>query len=523
MPDSAPTSVTVKLSDLPSSGLHAVKVGDEEVLLAQVDGEIFALQGKCPHAGAPLEKGVLSSHRLVCPWHHACFDVRSGQLLEPPALDDLKRYRVERSEGEVRVFLAELPNPERPQPAPDERTFLMVGGGAAGEVCAQTLRRQGFGGRVVVLSADAQAPYDRTSLSKKVLAGQADPDSLPLKDEDWYAQNDVELRLNSVVEKVNVEAREVQLAGGETLAYDGLLFATGGVPRTLDVPGADLGNIVVLRTPQDVDWITDRLNQAKNVVIVGSSFIGLEAASSLRTRGDWNVTVVGQEDVPFESTLGEAVGRYFQGLHEAHGVTFKLGAEVERFEGERDVRAVVLRGGERLDADLVLLGVGVRPATGALPGDLLTERGEITVDARMRAAPNLYAAGDVTRFPGPQTDEPIHVEHWRVAQQHGRAAAMNLLGSGTDYAGVPYFWTFHYGQNLRYSGHAEGWDETVTWGDVDQGEFLVFYVKDGRVRAAAGLKRDTALAAAEELLRLDRMPSPQELRAGEFDLAGLLR
>lgn len=514
---------TVKLSELPNSGLHAVRIGEEEVLLAQVDGEVFALQAKCPHAGAPLEKGVLSGHRLVCPWHHACFDVRGGELLEPPALDDLKRYQVTRTDDEIRVTLAELPGPERPQPAPDERTFVVVGGGAAGEACAQTLRRQGFGGRVVMLSAGEEAPYDRTALSKKYLAGQAGSDQLPLRAGDWYDRNDVELRLNTAVEKVDVEAREVHLAGGETLPYDGLLFATGGVPRSLDVPGADLGNILVLRTPQDVGRIIARLPQATNIVIVGSSFIGLEAASSVRTRGDWNVTVVGQEDVPFESTLGGAVGQYFQKLHEEHGVTFRLGAEVERFEGDGDVRAVILKGGERLDADLVLVGIGVRPATGALPKELLTGRGEIKVGADMRAAPNLYAAGDITRFPDPQTGDPIHVEHWRVAQQHGRAAAMNLLGAGTDYAGVPYFWTFHYGQNLRYAGHAEGWDETVTWGDVARGEFAVFYVKGGRVRAAAGVKRDTALAAAEELLRLDRMPSPRELRAGEFDLAGRLR
>ena len=523
MPDSAPTSVTVKLSDVPNSGLHAIEVGGEKVLLAEVDGEVYAMQAKCPHAGALLEKGVLSGHRLVCPWHHACFDVRGGQLLEPPALEDLKRYEVTRSGDEVRVTLAQLPNPERPRPAPDGRSFVIVGGGAAGEACAQTLRRQGFGGRVTVLSADAAPPYDRTNLSKRYLAGKAGADSLPLRAGDWYAQNDVALRLNAAVERVDPGARELRLAGGETLAYDGLLFATGGVPRELKVPGADLGNVLTLRTLGDVDRILDRLSQVKNIVIVGSSFIGLEVAASLRTRGDWNVSVVGQEEVPFGGTLGAEVGRYIQKLHEEHGVTFKLNAEVERFEGAGDLNAVVLKGGERLPADLVLLGIGVRPATGPLPRELLSDHGEVTVDARMRAAPNLYAAGDITRFPDAQTGDPIHVEHWRLAQQHGRTAALNLLGSDEAYAGVPYFWTFHYGQNLRYSGHAERWDETVTWGDVAKGEFVVFYARGGQVRAAAGLKRDTALAAVEELLRLERMPGVEELRAGEFDLAARLR
>lgn len=528
MPDHQPSPDPAQVAvSLQEGQMQAVEVGQTQVLLVRVEGELRAFQAHCPHHGAPLAEGVLSGTRLVCPWHHACFDLREGTLLEPPALDSLTRYRV-RLEGET-AWIDPAPQ-EPPSPAPpagsDPRTLVIVGGGAAGQAAAEELRRQGFAGRVVLVSVEAELPYDRPHLSKEFLAegieaeaqphshGGSEPahshqeeppaeggghphphghGSLALREEGFYLSLGLELKLGQPVTRLDAQTRQIELGSSEVLFYDAALLATGGVARRLEVPGADLVGVYTLRSLDDARRLVAGAGQAKQVVIIGAGFIGMEAAASLRA-GGLEVTVVAPDPVPLKKVLGERVGRALQGLHENHGVRFRLGVKVTGLEGAGRVKAVGLEGGERLPADLVLVGIGIRPATGFVQNLALAPDGSLPVEASLRAAEGLWAAGDIARFPGPQSGEAIRVEHWRVAQQQGRLAARAMLGQAVRYQGVPFFWTEHFGLTLNYVGHAERWEQELFWGDPQGLDFVAFYAQAGRVLAVAGINRDRDLA-----------------------------
>jgi apoptosis-inducing factor 3 len=514
-------------SDLGDGEMKEVSAGDTRILLARVGGEFHAVGATCPHYGAPLAEGALCGTRVVCPWHHACFDVTTGALTEPPALDSLPRYEVRVEDGRV---LARVPDEAEDRVPPrmsrrdssDARLFVILGAGAAGYAAAQTLREDGFRGRIALVTREDRAPYDRPNLSKDYLQGQAEPEWMPLRAEEFYREHDIGLLCGHEVTRVNADAKTVTFSSGDTLAYDALLVATGGAARRLNIPGSDLKNVCLLRGFSDADSVIETAGRSKRVVVVGSSFIGMEAAASLRARG-LDVTVVAPSREPFEATLGPEVGALFRRVHEEQGVKFKLGAVVYRFEGTSSVEAVTLEGGERIEADMVLVGVGVHPATGFLEGVTLNEDGSVVVDAHMRAADSLYAAGDIANFPDPRTGERVRIEHWRTAQQQGRVAAHNMAGRRTAFDGVPFFWTRQFGTGLLYVGHASRWDEIIYSGDVAAQDFIAFYVKDGRVLAAAGVNRDRDMAALEELFRLNLMPEADELRGGTTDFAALLR
>lgn len=513
-------------SDLRAGEMKEVSAGGTRILLARVGDEYHAVGATCPHYGAPLAEGALCGTRVVCPWHHACFDVTTGGLAEPPALDSLPRYEVRVEGGRV---LARVPDEAKDRVPPrmarrdgsDARLFVILGAGAAGYAAAQTLREDGFRGRVALVTREDRAPYDRPNLSKDYLQGNAEPEWMPLRAEEFYKEHDIELLCGREVTRVDAAAKTVTFYGGDTLAYDALLVATGGSPRRLNIPGSDLRNVCLLRSFSDADIVIETARRSQHCVVVGASFIGMEAAASLRARG-LDVTVVAPSREPFETTLGPEVGALFRRAHEAQGVSFKLGSIVYRFEGTSVVEAVTLEGGERIEADMVLAGVGVHPATGFLAGVTLDEGGAVVVDAHMRAADGLYAAGDIASFPDPRTGERVRIEHWRTAQQQGRVAAHNMAGRGTAFDGVPFFWTRQFDTGLLYVGHAPRWDEIIYQGDVAAQDFLAFYVKDGRALAAAGVNRDRDMAAVEELIRLNLMPGADELKGGATDFAGLL-
>jgi NADPH-dependent 2,4-dienoyl-CoA reductase/sulfur reductase-like enzyme/nitrite reductase/ring-hydroxylating ferredoxin subunit len=515
------------VSDLMDGEMKEVSADGTRVLLARVEGEFHAVGATCPHYGAPLAEGALSGTRVVCPWHHACFDVTTGGLEEPPALDALPRYEVRVEGGRVFARVPEAaddrvtPRMSRRDPS-DARLFVILGAGAAGYAAAQTLREDGFRGRVVVVTREDRAPYDRPNLSKDYLAGKAEPEWMPLRAEEFYKEHDIELLLGREVTRVDAAAKTVTFEGGDTLAYDALLVATGGAARRLNIPGSDLKNICLLRGFADADSVVETAARSSRVVVVGASFIGMEAAASLRARG-LDVTVVAPSREPFESTLGPEVGALFRRVHEERGVKFKLGSIVYRFEGAHAVEAVTLESGERIDADMVLAGVGVHPATGFLEGVNLHADGGVLVDAHMRAAVGLYAAGDIACFPDPRTGERVRIEHWRTAQQQGRVAAHNMAGRPNTFDGVPFFWTRQFDTGLLYVGHASRWDEIIYTGDVAAQDFLAFYVRGGRAVAVAGVNRDRDMAALEELFRLNLMPGAGELRSRAMDFAALLR
>ncbi len=517
-----------RVQDLQDGEMKEVVLGEAKLVLARVKGKFYALHAECTHYGGPLAEGALNGQRVVCPWHQAAFDLTTGELAEPPALDVPSCFRVRVAGDEVYIELPDKLEPRRVPPMvkrdrAEGRTFVILGAGAAGNAAAETLRQAGFQGRVVLLTQEQRVPYDRPNLSKGYLSGEAGPDSLPWRDEKFYQEYDIELLLGRRATGVDAAQKKVALADGASLGYDALLLATGSVPRTLEVPGGRLENVFTLRTPEDADRIVAASQPGARVVCVGASFIGLEAAASLTKRG-LAVTVVGRGAVPFQRQLGPEFGNLFRQVHEEQGVAFRLGHQVNRLEGDGRVRRVVLDNGEALEAEAVVVGVGVKPATAFLQGLPLEADGSVRVDRYLQAQEGVFAAGDLASFPDWRTGELVRIEHWRLAEQHGRTAAQNMAGSRTPFTGVPFFWSDHFDVMLQYVGYAREWDELIIHGELAARNFVAFYLQGERVLAAAGLQHDRQLAALSELMRLDRMPSPQELRQNrEFDFLARLK
>ena len=492
---------------LPEGAMREIEADGSKLLLTRLDGAIHAVSATCPHAGGPLGQGARRGNKIVCPWHKAAFCLRTGKVLEPPALDPLDRFTATVTDG--RIQLAPAEPAAAPQPQADRRCFVLVGAGAAGAMAAQTLREEGFGGRIVMLDQVNRVPYDRTVLSKYALSGEKGAEKSPLQSQAFYQQHRIE-RLTATITGLDPAARRITCADGTELGYDAALVATGGVPTEPPFPGAELPGVFVLRSRADADAILAQAERSSRAVVLGGSYIGMEVAASLRERG-LEVTVVGREDVPMAKQLGPEIGRALQAMHERQGVQFRLGCTVTELQGEVAVSGVLLEGGDVLPADLVVAGYGVRPATSCLSSLPLNDDGSVSVDAQLRVADGLFAAGDIARFPGGGDGPALRVEHWRVAEQHGRVAALNMLGKTTDYTAPPVFWTIQYLKRVDYIGHAASWDEIVLHGDLEAPEFLGYFVKDGTVAAAAGMGRDGDTAALALLFEQRRDWTAAEL------------
>ena len=351
-------SLGIPLSSLPEGAMLQGHADGEAVLLVRRDGELFALGAFCTHYGAPLAEGLLVGDTIRCPWHHACFSLRAGRVLRAPARDPLPRWRVEEASGVayVREKLEEAATPVLPDQQGMPGSVVIVGGGAAGNAAAETLRREGYAGRITMLSADRDLPCDRPNLSKNYLAGTAPEDWIPLRTAEFYAERAIDIYLDVRVASIDVEARQVVLEDGVRHSFDALVLATGAHPVRLDIPGANLGHVHYLRTVADSRRLVAAALTAKSAIVIGSSFIGLEVAASLRAR-DIDVHVVGREAIPMEPVLGPKVGAFIRAVHEDHGVTFHLGTTATAI----DEAGVTLANGERLEADLVVIGIGVRP------------------------------------------------------------------------------------------------------------------------------------------------------------------
>jgi NADPH-dependent 2,4-dienoyl-CoA reductase/sulfur reductase-like enzyme/nitrite reductase/ring-hydroxylating ferredoxin subunit len=469
-------------------------VGDEAVLLVRSGTEIFAVDAYCSHYHGPLAEGLVAGADIRCPWHHACFDLRTGEAVRAPALAAIAVWKVEH-QGD-RIFVRE----KQAQPKPNVKgavdvpgRIVIVGGGAAGFAAAEMLRRQDYRGSIVMLSQDAVAPVDRPNLSKDYLAGSAPEDWLPLRPDDFYAGANIDLRLNTEVTSIDTKTRRVVLAGGEAVAYDRLLLATGAEPVRLPIPGADQPHVHVLRSLADSRAIIGLAGGARRAIVIGASFIGLEAAAALRAR-DVEVHVVGLEQRPMERVLGPQMGDFVRSLHEEHGVIFHLGDTVTAIDGKR----ATLKSGGVLEADVVVVGVGVRPRLAlAEKAGLAVDRG-VTVNAYLETSvPGVYAAGDIARWPDPHTGENIRVEHWVVAERQGQTAARNMLGQREVFDAVPFFWSQHYDVPINYVGHAEKWDQIEVDGSIAGKDCLLRYKSGGRVLAVASIYRDTASLEAE--------------------------
>ncbi len=482
------------LASLAQGEGRTVEIGDTKILLVR-DGELVHAYGAaCPHAGAPLGEGAICDGRIVCPWHKASFEICTGALLEPPALDPLTRYPVLVEDGRVMVSIeAVAPLPQH-QDDDDTRCMLIVGAGAAGTAAACALREFGFSGRVVLLGAEPGDPYDRTALSKFVLQGAMPPDqATPLREAAFYRAHRIE-RLHDEAVGLDRDARRLSLRGGRFLDYHQMLIATGGTPRPLPVPGGDRPGVHTLRSREDATAILDRIaGDATHVVIAGASFIGLEAASALRER-QIPTTVVSPDEVPFRAQFGSRIGAMFRRLHEGHGVRFLGGRRLAGIEGDPAVSGVVLDDGQRLPATLVLVGLGIAPASGFATGLRTTEDGGIIVDASMRAAPGIFAAGDVARFPI-GAHEQVRVEHWRVAQQQARIAAAGMLGRIARLEQPPFFWTYHYGKRYEYFGLSQELDRVDVEGDLEAGDFLARLIRHDEIVGIVACGREAETAA----------------------------
>jgi NADPH-dependent 2,4-dienoyl-CoA reductase/sulfur reductase-like enzyme/nitrite reductase/ring-hydroxylating ferredoxin subunit len=478
----------VALSSAADGQILLGHVQGEPVILVRRGAELFAIGAACTHYGGPLASGLVVGETVRCPWHHACFSLRTGEALRAPALDPVSCWRVEQRDGKAFVRgKLDVVGPRTPGSAPAmPASVVIVGGGAAGNAAAETLRREGYAGRITVLSADESVPYDRPNLSKNYLAGNAPEAWIPLRSPEFYRDRDIDLKLGARVTAIDTANRQVRLADGNHHVYDALLLATGAEPARLALPGGDLPHVHYLRTLADCRALIARASESKQAVVIGASFIGLEVAASLRAR-DIEVRVVGRETCPMEKILGTEVGSFIRNLHEAHGVVFHLGTSPVAIDG----RGLTLQGGERLPADLVVIGVGVRPSIAlAEQAGLVIDRG-VTVDEYLETSVRgIYAAGDIARWPDRLTGARIRVEHWVVAERQGQAAARNILGRRERFDAVPFFWTEQYDFSLAYVGHAAPFDTTRIDGQLAARDCTISFQRAGRTLAIAVVGRD---------------------------------
>ena len=499
----------IDAAQVADGAMLAGHVGDDAVLLVRTGGRCVAIGATCTHYGGPLAEGMLHGDGTIsCPWHHARFSLSTGVAVGPPAIDPLPCWRVEESAGRVRVLArqappaATLPNARR-SGAPG--SVVIVGAGAAGVIAADTLRREGYDGPITIVDGDADAPVDRPNLSKDYLAGNAPEEWMPMRPASFFSERRIEIRRGARAVQLDVAGKRVRLDDGEDLGYGALLLATGASPIRLSLPTTGRLPLLTLRTLGDSRAIiraAEAAGSGGRVVVIGASFIGLEVAASLRTRG-LEVHVVAPETRPLERVLGPAIGDWIRQVHEEHGVIFHLGQKPRELADD----AVVLESGDRLPAAFVVAGVGVRPNVElAEQAGLAVDRGILVDEWFAASAPGVFAAGDVARYPDLPSGERIRVEHWVAAERQAQTAARNMLGARERFAAAPFFWSAHYDAAISYVGHAERWDDIQVDGSLEGRDCRVAYRLGGKTLAVATVGRDRASLEAEAAI--ESAPAP---------------
>jgi len=494
----------VPAKDVAEGHLLAGHVGGEAVVVARVDGDVFAIGGSCTHYHGPLGEGLLVGHTVRCPWHHGHFCLRTGEALAGPPIDPVAVWKVEERDGKIFVSdAAEAKNPKPKAAGKGPRRILIAGGGAGGFAAAEMLRRHGYDGALSLVSADADAPYDRPNCSKDFLAGEAPAEWMPLREDGWYKDHDIDLKLKTEITKLDLGAGSASLKAGAELKFEALVLALGAEPQRPPIPGFDHPKVFTLRSLKDAEAIAAAAKGAHRVAIVGASFIGLEVAASLKHLG-LDVHVVAPEAIPLARVLGDEVGQWIRGLHEKKGVVFHLGRKVQGFQDGK----LGLDNGETIEADFIVAGTGVKPRTALAEAAGLKVDNGVVVDRWLRAsADNVYAVGDLARFPDADTGKLIRVEHWVHAERQGQHVARLLLGDDAPFNDTPFFWSAHEGTTISYVGHADEFDKPRIDGSLEKEDAVICFAKDGRDLAMATVGRDLAALKAGRTFEKQAKPA----------------
>ncbi|XP_078404056.1 apoptosis-inducing factor 3-like [Cetorhinus maximus] len=510
------------VTEMEDGEMREVEIKNHKVLLIKNNGEFSAIGHLCSHYGSPLVKGVLSHGRVRCSRHGACFNIKTGDIEEFPCVDGLQSFKVEVQDGKVILFISSkvLELNKRTQDmvtrSPGNKgAILLIGGGPASLICAETLRQEGYKGRVILATKEMHLPYDRPKLSKNL---NSQVENILLRKPEFYSTYGIEVLTNKEATSVNTKNRKVRFKDGTTQQYDNLLIATGSVPRMLDCPGADLKNVCLLRTPEDANKI-DELATGKGVIIVGSSFIGMEVAAYLAEKAK-SVSVIGTSEVPYQNVLGMEIGKAIMKMFEQEAIKFYMLDHVTELRGEDGLlKEVVLASGKVLPTDICVVGIGVTPATSFLRGSPIKtdSKGTVVVDQFMQTSvAKVFAAGDITSFPLPlQNNQRVNIGHWQLAHMQGHVAALNMQKKNTGINTVPFFWTHFFGKSFRYAGYGTGYEEVIFQGNIGELKFVAFYIKEDKVVAVASLNYDPVVAQVAEVLASGKTISKTEAQAGD--------
>ena len=475
----------VELSQLTENQPFPGHFEGEPVILVRQGDHVSALAATCTHYGGPLAEGVVVDNTIRCPWHHARFNVRTGEAEGAPALNPVSCFQVVRQGSTVAITGKKevdfrVACPQNPS------SIVIIGAGAAGAACADMLRTKGYRGPVTLVAKEQPSPVDRPNLSKDYLAGSAPEEWIPLRTPGYYRSIGVDLVMGNPAVRLHPEAHKVSLQDGRTLTYGALLLATGAEPRSLSIKGGNLPHVHCLRSLTDSKAIIAKAQQARSCVVIGSSFIGLEVAASLRSRGR-EVTIISQDSVPLEKVLGRELGQFVQKLHEQHGVRFLTSARPQAILAGR----VEIDHGRSVDADLIVLGLGVLPRTSlADEAGIQIDNGVIVDEMLRTSAPDVFAAGDIARYPEPISAEQTRIEHWVVAERQGQSVAQSMLGIGRPFRQTPFFWGQHYDVQISYVGHASKWDSCEIEGDLDRHNAYAVYRRNDKILAVATIGQD---------------------------------
>jgi NADPH-dependent 2,4-dienoyl-CoA reductase/sulfur reductase-like enzyme/nitrite reductase/ring-hydroxylating ferredoxin subunit len=488
-----------KRSDYEEGKLHGIEHGDELILVTKTQKGLCVCGGECPHYGAPLHEGSLEGTTLTCPWHNARFDVESGKVLDPPALDDLETYRVE---GDEELSVTGKTEPRIPRPGSlSEKRFVLVGAGASANAAAEMLRREGFDGHITLITSEKDKPYDRTIISKGLISGAMPEKLLRLRGDKFYKELKIDIQTGLTVTEVDGDNRTVICENGKNFEGDAILLATGGMPKKLDVPGIDSADVYTVRSAEGARKIKKEIKKKKRVAIIGAGFIGMELAVDL-ARGGWKVSQAAPEKGPMAILFGERIADRIRSVHDPLGITSYFGNTLEKIEsGSSGELELFLSGGETITADAAIIAIGIEPKVGFLEKSGFTVKDGIPVARNFETEkPGIYACGDIALYPYRHISEPVRIEHWVEAERQGQAAARGMVGKQAEEEKAPFFWTKQGDFALKYVGFPLPYDQIAYRGKVETESFLAGFYRNDKLIGAASFGMQDEFIEIEEVI-----------------------